>query len=257
MTDIDTTKPNAGRIYDYLLGGSHNFDADRQTADRLVQMVPFAARAARANRWVLHTILDHMAGRDLDGYLDLATGLPTEGYIHELVPPTVPIVYNDYDSVTVAYGQTIVADRPNITYVHADIRTDVDRILDAATDRLRGARRVGVICVGVAYFLTDAEIQHLMTRLYDWCAPGSQMALSWLWFDATTPQNAAALQMYTQLGTPVYARTPDEITAVLHPWTLTAPGVAPFTTWLGDDGIEDWRGGDVSVQGYATVVEKQ
>ena len=33
--------PNAGRTYDFLLGGHHNFEVDRQTSENLLQIAPF------------------------------------------------------------------------------------------------------------------------------------------------------------------------------------------------------------------------
>ena len=41
VSSRDTSKPNAGRIYVYLLGGSHNFEVDRQRAEGVLKIFPY------------------------------------------------------------------------------------------------------------------------------------------------------------------------------------------------------------------------
>jgi len=59
--EIDTTKPNAGRIYDYYLGGSHNFEVDRRAAEQLLALIPSAKPGARLNRWFLYDVVERLA----------------------------------------------------------------------------------------------------------------------------------------------------------------------------------------------------
>src|SRR5256885_5011457 len=47
---IDLERPNAARVYDYMLGGGCHFEVDRRFAERFLEMVPDGDRAVRANR---------------------------------------------------------------------------------------------------------------------------------------------------------------------------------------------------------------
>jgi hypothetical protein len=47
---VDTSKANIARVYDYWLGGSHNFQADQDAARTLIAMEPNVREIVRANR---------------------------------------------------------------------------------------------------------------------------------------------------------------------------------------------------------------
>src|SRR5688500_3147378 len=51
--EIDTTKPHTARIYDYMLGGKDNFEADRQVAAKIIQAIPDMQNSLRLNRQFL------------------------------------------------------------------------------------------------------------------------------------------------------------------------------------------------------------
>lgn len=243
MTDIDTSKPNAARIYDYMLGGSHNFEADRAAGEQLRKMVPSVQNVMRLNRWFMHGIVDRLAAEQFTCYLDLASGLPTEGYVHDLVPGA-KVLYNDRDPVTVAYSRDILGDNPNVRYLQSDI-AEIDAILGAADDFFQGERRVAVCFVGVAYFLPDDVLQTALDRLYAWCAPGSQMALSWGLKTSDDPRVAEILALYQRMGSPFYLRTEDQINALLSRWEILPPGLQLLSEWVG---VEHWDQSDADEQ---------
>lgn len=216
--EIDTTKPNSARIYDYFLGGTHNHPVDRAVADQLLAKMPEIKQGTLLFRYFLHRAVRRLAQSNFTCYLDLATGLPTEGYIHDLVPETAKIVYNDIDPETILYAQEILGDRPNILCTQADLR-NIDGILDNADQFFRGERLIGICLVNVSYFLTDTELSHVMQRLYEWSAPGSQLAISGL-PPAKDPRQEAVLAFYRSVGTPLYIRTPDELLDLVKPWSL-------------------------------------
>ena len=81
---FDPNKPNAARIYDYLLGGKDNFAADREAAAQLVRALPDAALAAKANRAFLAAAVRYVAGRGIGQYIDIGAGLPTPGVLSDL-----------------------------------------------------------------------------------------------------------------------------------------------------------------------------
>jgi O-methyltransferase involved in polyketide biosynthesis len=234
--EIDTTKPNAGRIYDYYLGGNHNFEADRQAAEQLLKLLPSTRPGARLNRWFLYDAVERLAQQGFDAYLDLASGLPTQGYIHEIVP-SARIIYTDHDPVTVAYGQEIIGDKPNVRYIQASL-TDTETILQAAAAHFGSQRRIAICFVGVTYFIDKPTLRSILERLFAWCAPGSQMALSLLAGDVSTFHSSQFAVQYERMKAKIYPLELAEISAVLGAWRINEPGVVPLGEW---NEIKDWR----------------
>lgn len=253
--DTDQTKPNAARIYDYWLGGHHNFDVDRAAADQLLQMIPSARNGARMNRWFMDLAVNRLAAATFDCFLDLASGLPTEGYIHELMP-TARVLYNDHDPVTVAYARQIIGETPNVVYLQSDI-ADIDTILQSADAHFGDQRRVAICLIGVSYFLDDAILQRTINAVHAWCASGSQLAISWVAFpDPPQPRTAQLLGIYQQLGTPVQARTLEKLRTFIAPWRLLEPGFRTLADW---NEVESWVMPEDSAEGgemYGTFLIK-
>lgn len=235
--EIDTTKPNPGRIYDYYLGGSHNFEVDRQAAEQLLKLMPSTRPGARLNRWFLYDAVERLAQRGFDAYLDLASGLPTQGYIHEIVPHA-RVLYTDHDPVTVAYGQEIIGDRPNVRYSRARL-TEVETILQAAETHFAGQRRIAICFIGATYFVDKPTLRSIMEQLFAWCAPGSQLALSFLAGDVHAFTRSQYAAIYARMNASIYPLEVAEIAEVLAPWQMTEPGLLPLSEW---NEVKDWRG---------------
>jgi hypothetical protein len=53
VQEIDTSKAHPARMYDFLLGGTDHFEADREAIAGLLKAVPNARTGARENRAVL------------------------------------------------------------------------------------------------------------------------------------------------------------------------------------------------------------
>lgn len=228
---IDTSKPNAGRIYDYMLGGHHNFEADRLAAERLMQLAPQLPKWMRLNRWFLNHAVDELTSANFNYYIDLATGLPTQGYIHERVPETARIIYNDIDPTTVAYARQVLNGWTNIRYAEADIR-QIDQILDEARTFFSPGQRVGICMVGVAYFIEDEALRHALRRLYDWAAPGSRLAISFISVEHPVASNDPVMAMYRQMGTPLYPRTVTQALQLTAPWQPCGPGLRKLNEYI-------------------------
>jgi O-methyltransferase involved in polyketide biosynthesis len=230
---IDTSKPNGARIYDFMLGGNHNFEADRLAAEQLLKLMPSSRNAMRLNRWFMHEAVDRLMAGGFTCFLDLASGLPTQGYVHELLPDA-HVVYNDRDPVTVAYANQILAGNPNVRYFRFDLAqdTDVAALLEAADGFFGGQRRVAVGIVGVAYFLSDDQLRTLLGRLHTWCAPGSQVAMSWGIAKPEQERSTAVMEMYAKMGSALYLRSLETIQELLADWTILEPGLRPLEEWV-------------------------
>jgi O-methyltransferase involved in polyketide biosynthesis len=155
--------------------------------------------------------------------LDLGSGLPTQGHFNEWMPDG-KILFSDYDPLTVEYGQDILKDRPNMRYVHADVRRPAE--LFATTAAFFGKEReLAIGFIGLSYFLTDDEVRAIVVGLHDLCAPGSVMAVSYFLPVSDEGPTAEVRKAYmAALKVQGYLRTPDEMAALIAPWRVVEDG---------------------------------
>lgn len=220
----DTTRTNPARIYDYMLDGTHNFPVDREIGEKNKRNRPGLVKFVRLNRDFLTLAGRQFAEASYPAYIDLATGLPTEGALHELVPETARVLYNDHDPVVISYAGEILEEyaeatgrsTANIRYVQSPIE-QIERILAAAEQFFGPERRVGICLIGVAYFIADADLQRVCQQWHRWAAPGSALAVTS--FD--TEQDASwqdLIDEYRKMGVHAYPRPAERLAELLHPW---------------------------------------
>ena len=126
--EIDLNRPSAARMYDYYLGGSHNFAIDRQVAEQAIAMWPDLPIIMQANRAFLRRAVRFLAAQGIDQFLDIGSGIPTVGNVHEVAQQANPesrIVYVDIDPVAVAHSQAILAGNPHAAVIQGDAPTPI------------------------------------------------------------------------------------------------------------------------------------
>jgi O-methyltransferase involved in polyketide biosynthesis len=245
---VDITKPSVGRMYDYVLGGHHNFEVDRAAAQRIMQVAPSYPTWARLNRWFLQMVAAQWAREGQSYVLDLGSGLPTQDHFHTAMP-SARVLYTDHDSVTAAYAREVLGDDPEVSYLHADVR-DLPTILAEAEQLFDGGRRIAIGCIGISYFLDDASVQQIMQGLHDWAAPGSVMALSFGHADPNDPHAQDILEMYKRLAADLFMRDQERMQKLCAPWRFRE--CRPLAAWLGVESIlseTDREGGNVEMYG--------
>ncbi|MCI0393971.1 MAG: SAM-dependent methyltransferase [Chloroflexi bacterium] len=236
---VDTSRPNAGRIYDYLLGGSHNFEVDRQAAERIRQLAPFLPKAMRLQRWCLQDLAVELTkNRGYDVIIDFASGLPTNDHIHRVVPPGTTVIYSDYDPVVVEYAHEILAGTPDVYFFQADARRP-EELLERQEVReiLAGRRNIGLAFWGVSGFIADDELAYTARRLYEWAGPDSCLAFNaqGVMPDPDSPEVIKVMELYRQTGAPLHIRSLDRCVELLQPWSLIPPGFISLLDWHGLD----------------------
>ncbi len=234
---IDASKPNAGRIYDYLLGGSHNFNIDRTAGDRIRQLAPFLPKAMRLQRWCLQDLAVELTGpRQFDVIIDLASGLPTNDHIHHVVKPGSTVIYSDHDPVVVEYAHEILAGAENTYCFLADARRPEELLNREEVQTLVGDNRnVAIIFWGVSGFLSDQEINHTIQYLYNWSGPNAYLCFNAQGAD-TISQSPAMLQLqkiYQQMNSTLYPRSLKEYEALIAPWVPDDKGFISLLKWHG------------------------
>jgi hypothetical protein len=234
---VDSSRPNAGRIYDYLLGGHHNFEVDRKGAEQIVQLMPFIPKFVRLQRWCLQDIAGELTEkRGYDTIIDFASGLPTNDHIHHVVPAGTTVIYSDYDPVVVEYAREILAGTPNVHYFLADARQPEELLNRAEVQEiLKGKRDVALVSWGVATFLSDEEIAHIARVLHNWAGPKATWVFNAQGADMNPndPASIHVVQIYKGMGQPTYSRSLAEYEKIVSPWRADAQGFISLLQWHG------------------------
>jgi hypothetical protein len=237
----DASRPNAGRIYDFLLGGNHNFEIDRQAAEQLLQMIPELPQWFRLIRWFLGEAVRRLLEEGFTHFLDFASGLPTVDHIHQIAPKGTKVIYSDIDPVTVAYAQEIIQGIPDVAYVECNV-AEPEKILNSKiTSSVFGKqKKVAIGLSGIAWFIPDAVLEHSLSVLYDWAGAGSKLYISDNDLKSIPDSVKATLEFYKKIGQPTYLRPIERTMELVGKWKIQEPGFLPIVDWvkLGNKSIE-------------------
>jgi hypothetical protein len=113
--DLRTDIPHAARIYDYVLGGKDNFEADREAAEGMLKASPPLRVSMHANRRFMVRVVRNLAEQGFRQFLDIGTGLPTRPNLHEVVQAIAPdaqIVYVDNDPLVLVHARALLTPVP-------------------------------------------------------------------------------------------------------------------------------------------------
>ncbi len=234
--EIDLDRPSAARVYDYYLGGFHNFPADREMAREAIRMWPELPLMMRTNRAFLRRAVRYAVGQGVTQFLDIGSGIPTVGNSHEIArqaDAAARVVYVDVDPVAVVHSRAILGGDTRTAVVQADLR-DPDRILD--DELIRGLidfdRPVVILLVAVLHFIGDEDDpKELIARLYDAVAPGSLLVLSHASQDGQPALADSHQRLYARTPTPMTMRSQDQIRELFGKFEMIEPGVVPIRQW--------------------------
>ncbi|WP_309112997.1 SAM-dependent methyltransferase [Saccharothrix sp.] len=240
--DVDPGLPSAARLSDYLLGGGHNFAADRALAEEFLVAQPNGRAIVRLNRAFLRRAVLHLVDHGIRQFLDLGSGIPTVGSVHEIAHRAAPdahVVYVDYEDVAVAHSRMLLEHEPRATVLQEDV-TDPHTVLAAArrTGLLDFTAPVGVLAVGVFHFVPPERDPVGVLEVYrDALAPGSALALSQFTWDLQPVEMAGVVEVMKKSMNPVFPRTHEEITALFAGFEVVPPGVVPPPLWRPEEEI--------------------
>jgi SAM-dependent methyltransferase len=258
---VDVHVPSAARIYDYLLGGGHNFAADREIAERFEAALPGSREIARLNRAFLRRAVLFMVDAGIRQFLDLGSGVPTVGNVHEIAQRDAPesrVLYVDNDPVAVAHSQLLLEGNDRAAAIEADMCRPETILQTPETERLIDfTEPLGLLMVGVFHFVPDTRNPgQILAGYRDRLAPGSHLALSHFTADTRPEEMAAMVQVMTKSKDPIHPRSRAEFTALFDGFELVEPGIVSTADWRPESpgDIGDGPGRDQIYAGVGRVV---
>lgn len=252
VADIDISKPNIARVYDCFLGGKDNFAADREFVRQSLEVTPKAPLAARVNRVFLRRAVQYLAADvGLTQFLDIGSGLPTQGNVSEVahaIDPAIHVVHVDNDPIVYTHSKALLSDKFTTDIVIGDVREPAKILADPDVRRLINFDRpVGLLLLAVLHHVEDADDPgRIAAQLRDAMPPGSYLALSSFHMPGPELPELRALTIESEkllLGTLGSGRwrEGEEIESWFGDWELLEPGVVPLPDWRPEPGIEVLR----------------
>jgi hypothetical protein len=236
---VDISVPSAARAYDAFLGGAHNFEVDREFASKAEQVFPGVALACRANRAFLRRAVLYALQAGVHQFLDIGSGIPTVGNVHEVVhavDPTCPVIYVDNEPVAVAHSEILLRDNDKADIVQADLRSPA-AVLDHPTTRrlIDFDQPVMMLTLAVLHFIPESGQPDKLVHEYGKnLSSGSHLAITHA-TAAARPEEMRKLEaLYATSSNPAVARTPEWIRGAFGEFELVDPGAVFVPQWRPD-----------------------
>jgi DNA-binding HxlR family transcriptional regulator len=240
---VDTTKPSIARVWNALLGGRDNFTADREVVRAGLAEMPSLAEAARLTRRFQTDAIHRMVAEGVTQFIDIGTGLPVAGAVHETaqrLDPKSKVVYVDRDPQVLAHARALLRSslEGSTAVVEADLR-DPDTILTRAAETLDLDQPVGILLVAILHFMSDPDDpQGIVRRLTEGIQGDCWLVIAHAGSDIAPASAQAAAREYNERSpVALRLRSREEVSAFFTAAdaTLLEPGVVPLAQWWAED----------------------
>jgi hypothetical protein len=234
-------------MHDYYLGGSYNFEVDRQAARRAMEFMPGLPKIAQASRAFMRRAVRFAVGEGVTQFLDVGSGIPSFGTVHEAARQAsgaARVVYVDHDPVAVAHAQNVLRDNEAADAGRADLRRPRDILRLEPVGRLLDLTRpAALLLTGVLHYLEDGDRPYeAVSELRDAMAPGSLLILTHASYEGVpvpAEQVGKAVDVYQSIRNPVIMRSRDEIARFFEGYDMVEPGLVPMPQWRPETAPED------------------
>ncbi|MEI7033432.1 SAM-dependent methyltransferase [Streptomyces pratensis] len=261
---IDISVPSVSRMYDFYLGGSHNFEVDREAARKAMEFLPGLPKIMQANRAFMRRAVRYAVGTGISQFLDIGSGIPTFGNVHEVAQaadPEARVAYVDHDPVAVAHSEAVLADDDRAVAVAADLRRPKDILTDPRiTGLLDLDRPVALLLVAVLHFLEDADDPRAaVAELRESLAPGSLIVLTHASYEGiprTQEEAGGAVGVYRTIRNPLVMRSREEISRFFDGYEMVDPGLVSMPEWRPDTPQAPQQEDPFAFSGFAGVGRK-
>lgn len=245
--EIDTTVAHSARVYDYWLGGKDNFEADRALGDAMIQAIPSLPDMAKANRAFLGRVVRYLvAEAGVRQFLDIGTGIPTAGNVHEIAQQIAPesrVLYIDHDPIVLAHARALMTSTPEgrTEFIMADLR-EPKSIVSAPelAKTLDLQQPVALMLVAILmYFHGHEGVYEWVSTLVDALPAGSYVAITHPTADFDAGAVSGAVAAATQAGITLVPRSKSEVERFFDGLEVIEPGVVPVLSWHPDEPVDD------------------
>jgi hypothetical protein len=255
--EIDTSRPHPARVYDYFLDGKDHFLADRRAGEQVLEAVPTAKAMARANRAFLQRAVRFLAWAGIRQFLDIGTGLPTRGSVHQTVHEITPdarVIYVDNDPIVLAHSRALLASE-HTEVVEGDLRKPDSILGDAGVGKaIDFDQPVAVLLVAILHFLTDHDQpDQVVGRFVEAMAPGSYLVISHATADSNPQAATQAARAYEHATSPIALRSYAEVARLFGGLLMIPPGLVQLPDWRPDPSTK----GSLEVWAYGGVGQRR
>ena len=240
IRELDLDKPNSARVYDFLIGGTLNYAMDREFAEKVIAELPRVARICQLNRLWLQRVVRFGIDQGIRQFLDIGSGMPTVGHVHEIAQaahPDARVVYVDNEPVAIAHSDIVLEGNEYAAMAAADGERPDEVLQHPATGRLLDfSQPVMVILAAFVHFIPpERDPAGLIARYRSALASGSYLALSSDTGEEQDEEMFRAVEMYKDTTNPLYLRGRDELRALMAGFDIVDPGVVFTPQWRPDD----------------------
>ncbi|MCL2585417.1 MAG: SAM-dependent methyltransferase [Streptosporangiales bacterium] len=239
--EVDTTKASSARVYDYWLGGDHNFQADRDVARAAMAVDPNIRTATRAYRAFLIRAVRYLtAEAGIRQFLDIGSGIPSNQNVHQVAQEIAPgshVVYVDNDEIAVAHSRFILSGNPDAAAIEADLREPEKILADPSAQLLLDfSQPVGLVLSAVLHFVPDDDqAAAVVATLRDALAPGSYLVIGHACMDGREKVIGSYQKVYNhRVSNQSKVRSRAEIERLCAGFTLLPPGLVWAPQWRPD-----------------------
>jgi S-adenosyl methyltransferase len=224
-------------IRDCWLGGSHHSALDRKIAEHILVGAPHLAHVVRVYRAVLGRVVRYLVGMGVRQFLDLGSGLPTAGNVHQVAQdfnPGCRVVYVDIDPGVVAEGHHVLAGNHGAAIVRADLRQP-EQVFDAT--RICGLLDLGepvaVLAIDVLHHIPDFDNPaRFIVDYMDTLCSGSYLSVAHSDHDEALITGLAIFRDFYHIPVPPLTfRNLAQLTGFFNGLDLVTPGIVPIPLW--------------------------
>ncbi|MGW1104564.1 SAM-dependent methyltransferase [Streptomyces sp. NPDC002540] len=261
---IDITVPSVSRMYDFYLGGSHNFEVDREAARKAMEFLPGLPKIMQANRAFMRRAVRYAVSEGITQFLDIGSGIPTFGNVHEVAQaadPEARVAYVDHDPVAVAHSQAVLEGNDRAVIAAADLRRPREIVKSSDISELLDLKRpVALLLVAVLHFVEDSDDpQGALTELREALAPGSLIVITHASYEGipvTQEEAGGAVGVYKNIRNPLIMRSRDEISRFFEGYEMVEPGLVSMPNWRPDTPLAPEHEDPFAFSGFAGVGRK-
>lgn len=261
---IDISVPSVSRMYDFYLGGSHNFEVDREAARKAMEFMPGLPKIMQANRAFMRRAVRYALDGGISQFLDIGSGIPTFGNVHEVaqgIDPAARVAYVDHDPVAVAHSQAVLEGNSGAVIATADLRRPQEiRDNPEISELLDLDRPVALLLVAVLHFIEDSDDPHTaVAELRDILAPGSLIVITHASYEGvplTEEEAGGAVGVYKNIRNPLVMRSRDEVSRFFDGYEMVDPGLVPMPNWHPETPVVQANEDPYAFSGFAGVGRK-